>query len=96
MDLYTYVEVLFLFYLHRYQFWINSFIRTSTAHLSREPPKQVPEDGKQAPQSGLANFPIIANANTTILKATAMEHDLKIQVLNLKNEVIDNLLITGK
>ena len=50
----------------------------------------------QKPQPGLNQFPVIANSNITVLKAEANEKELKIQVINLKGETIDNILIPNK
>lgn len=50
----------------------------------------------QKPQPGLNQFPVIANSNNMVLKGEANEKELKIQVINLKGETIDNILIPNK
>ncbi|MDX9881589.1 MAG: FN3 domain-containing metallophosphoesterase family protein [Prolixibacteraceae bacterium] len=47
---------------------------------------------KKGPQPG-AGFPIVVNANNTVVKAVAGENGLNIKVLNLQGGIVDSMII---
>lgn len=50
---------------------------------------------RQSPKPG-QDFPVIVNSNNTVLKARADQDALKIEILNLKGELVDSLVIHPK